>query len=112
MLEHEQELLSALANLEGSGEKPCGCHQNETVLAADPFAPDPSAPGQLSAELELALKELARERTSTGTTSDMSSEAEQAFQEFMEVDVGLPISIDEIIAMAERYPGLKITFSF
>ena len=109
MSEKEQELLSALEDLEASAEKPCGCHEKKA--AADPFGSNPRSGGQLISELDSALKAL-----STGQRAEFSfdipSGADEAFLEFGEVDMGLPVSLEDIVSAAERYPGLKITFSF
>lgn len=107
MSEKEQELLSALENLEAPAEKPCGCHEKKA--AAGPF----STGGQLISELDSALRALSTEqRAATEFSFDVSSGADEAFLEFGEVDMGLPVSLEDIVSAAERYPGLKITFSF
>lgn len=111
MSEREQELLSALENLEVSAEKPCGCHEKKAGAGEDPFAPDLKSGGQLVSELDSALKAVSTEQKAAAEFSfAMSSGADQAFSDLGDVDMGL--SLEDIVSAAERYPGLKITFSF
>jgi hypothetical protein len=113
MSEREQELLSALENLEASAEKPCGCHEKKAATGEDPFASNPKSAGQLISELDSALKAVSTEQKAAAEFSfAMSSGADEAFLEFGEVDMGLPVSLEDIVSAAERHPGLKITFSF
>ena len=113
MSEREQELLSALENLEASAEKPCGCHEKKAGAGGDPFASNPTSGRQLISELDSALKSLSTShKAATEFAFDMSSGADQAFLEFGDGDMGLSLSLEDIVSAAERYPGLKITFSF
>jgi hypothetical protein len=43
---------------------------------------------------------------------DLSVEEELAFLEFAALEEGPTLELNDIIAAAERYPGLKISFSF
>ena len=112
MADYKQELSSALAELERTEEKRCGCQENKTASQDNPFSlgrkedVDP-----LSLELDSALKALVAEGRRPSPV-DSASAAERAFLEFSEVETSLPIALEEIISVAERYPGLKITFSF
>ena len=63
-----------------------------------------------SAELASALDALGAEDREF--RSDRLSAAELASREFSEIDMGAASGLDEILSIAERYPGLKITFSF
>jgi hypothetical protein len=114
MADYKQELSSALAELERTDEKRCGCQENKTASQDDPFSLGRKADvDPLSLELDSALKALVAEGRRPGESPlDASSAAERAFLEFSEVETSLPIALEEIISVAERYPGLKITFSF
>lgn len=116
MAELEQELLSALQGVENtSGEKPCGCQENAGAMSDyDIFAADETTTfGDLAGELDSALNEV-----SFGAGSEfemlenLSGEEELAFLEFAALDEGPQLDLNDIITAAEKYPGLKITFSF
>ena len=111
MADYKQELSSALAELERTEDKRCGCQENKTASQADPFSLGRKDVDPLSLELDSALKALVAEGRRPSPV-DSSSAAERAFLEFSEVETSLPIALEEIISVAERYPGLKITFSF
>lgn len=114
MAELEQELLSALQTLDNVSEKPCGCQEETGTLNNDPFAGGQLlGSADLAAELDSALNQVFAEGTSdTEFLESFSVRDELAFLEFAAVDEGLPLNLNDIIAAAERYPGLKITFSF
>ena len=113
MSEKQEELSSALESLEASAEKPCGCQENKAVAEENPFAAEQRGAHQLASELQSALKALStEEKAAAEFPFDRSSDADRAFLEFGAVDMGLPISLEDIVNAAERYPGLKITFSF
>lgn len=96
----EKELNESLAALGDSGSKPCGCHDANVIEAgANPFA-EFSASEDAGAELELALGSLAGE--------DFSSEDAL---EFASAANGPTLGLEEIVALTQQYPGLKITFS-
>ena len=112
MAELEQELLSALQGVQDtSGEKPCGCQ--EKAGAFSDLASDEMSTGNLADELDSALNEV-----SSGAESgfellgDLSDEDELAFLEFAALDEGPQLDLNDIVTATERYPGLKITFSF
>lgn len=114
MAELEQELLSALQGVENTaGEKPCGCHENAGAMS-DIFAADESlTSGNLAGELDSALNEVSLGMGSEFELLDsLSDEDELAFLEFAALDEGPQLGLNEIITAAEKYPGLKITFSF
>jgi hypothetical protein len=112
MAELEQELLSALQGVQDtSDEKPCGCQ--EKAGAFNEFASDELSTENLAGELDSALNEV-----SFGTESgfelldNLSDEDELAFLEFAALDEGPQLDLNDIVTATERYPGLKITFSF
>lgn len=113
MAELEQELLSALQSLESSPEKPCGCHDKAISGASDAFSLESSATGDLAAQLDAALGQI-----SSGEGFDLefgdtfSLDEDLEFLEFAELEEGPQLDLSDIIAAAERYPGLKISFSF
>ena len=116
MAELEEQLLNALQGLESaSAEKPCGCQEKAGFeSASDIFGFDQaSGSGDLAADLESALNQV-----SSGVGSDiellgdLSVEEELAFLEFAALEEGPTLELNDIIAAAERYPGLKISFSF
>lgn len=114
MAELEQELMSALQGLDSASEKPCGCGQTAESLAADPFGDYQSLEStDLGAELDSALSQVSAEGAGgTELFESFSLEDELASLEFAATDEGLPLALNDIISAAERYPGLKITFSF
>lgn len=110
--------LDLLTSLEAPS--PCGCQE-----AAGPLAGElelgsgeelPSAE-ELEASLEAALTEtpfaldspdvMAFEQALAGM--ELSSEEELAFAA---ADASQPPSIEDVLRLVERYPGLKVTFSF
>ncbi|HUR98942.1 MAG TPA: hypothetical protein VMZ26_12820 [Pyrinomonadaceae bacterium] len=95
----EKELNESLAGLGASSEKPCGCHDAKGAAADNPFA-EFSASEDAAAELELALGALGGE--------DFS--AEDAL-EFAMASSAPSVGLEEIVALTQQYPGLKITFS-
>ena len=97
----EQELNASLAALGDSDSKPCGCHEKNVASAGDdPFA-DLAGSEDPRAELELALGAF-------GGEDDVFSEDALDFAVPTEE---LSVGIEEIVALTQQYPGLKITFS-
>jgi len=83
------------------------------ALDDNPFAPVGKPGDALSNDLASALEALgAEERAASDSLSETLPAAELASREFGEIDMGDALGLDEIISIAERYPGLKITFSF
>jgi hypothetical protein len=94
----EQELATSLAALEN---KPCGCQET----SENPFAgSEVSSSDDLMKELELALSSLG-----SGHLTEQLS-VEEAM-EFASVTGPSGLSLDDIVSILERNPGLKITFS-
>lgn len=101
----EQELTANLAAAVSAAEKPCGCHEK----SENPFGDvEGAAAGSndLLAELELAVSGLGAEFAD----SSQQLTAEEAF-EFASVAGDSGTSLEDIVALVEQYPGLKITFS-
>ena len=112
-MEYEKELANALADLEAATKKDCGCGGTNAAMGDDPFVSVGKQADPFSAELASALNALgAQERAAREFRSDKLSAAELAAREFSEIDAGGALGLDEIVSIAERYPGLKITFSF
>jgi hypothetical protein len=96
----EKELNESLAGLSDSGPTPCGCHEAKAGdTGENPFA-EFSMSEDAGAELELALGSLAGE--------DFSSEDAL---EFAVASSETSVGLEEIVALTQQYPGLKITFS-
>ena len=112
-MEYEKELASALADLEAATKKDCGCGGSKAALDNNPFTPVGKKGDRLSAELASALDALgSAERAASELPYDLSPLAERAFREFSEIEMGGASGLDDIVSIAERYPGIKITFSF
>ncbi len=113
MAELEQEVQNALAALAQEAEKkPCGC--NDTAAAGDALdifgAEESPAPAGLAAQLDMALNSV---RTEDWDPFAASGELTvEAALEFAEVEAGPQLSLNELLALVEKYPGLKITFSY
>lgn len=113
MSQLEQELLSALQTLEATPEKPCGCHGSTATSAADPFGSPLSESIDVAATLDSALNALLAETSAEADLFEtLSVEDELEFLEFAAMDEDISVSLNDIISAAERFPGLKITFSF
>ncbi|HEU4594312.1 MAG TPA: hypothetical protein VFS10_04010 [Pyrinomonadaceae bacterium] len=105
------ETLPPLAEGEAGTEKPCGCHDKAGAGSGEPFAasePAPAAAG-LIAELDAALAGVV-----SGTDAQGGLDL-FAIEEQLELAASggeTLITLEDLIAFAERNPGLKITFSF
>ena len=114
MAEVEQELLSALQALDNApGEKPCGCQETSGAAGSewDVFSSDElSSSTDLVAELDSALSLIGSESGSEFTSLESLSVEEDL--EFASLEEGTKLSLEDILQIAERYPGLKITFSY
>jgi hypothetical protein len=95
----EQELNASLAELGGESDKPCGCHEKGVAMGENPFA-DLSGADDPGAELELAL----------GAFTDEGAFDDSALDFAVPTDAP-NIGLEEIVALTQQYPGLKITFS-
>ena len=113
MAELETNLLNALQNAESvAKDKPCGCHEKSASAEADVFGPGQMGDGSdLEAQLDAALgAALSGAESSDFATFDaLSLDEEMAFAE---VNEGANLSLEDILTLTEKYPGLKITFSY
>ena len=107
MAELEEQLLRALDAVSGSGAKPCGCSETAATAESELFSDvTVSASGDLEGQLDSALGALSSDLTAFDT---LAVEDELLFAE---VDQGPELNLRDVLETAERYPGLKITFSF
>lgn len=114
MAELETNLLKALQNAESaSAEKPCGCHEKAASAesATDMFGFGQSGEGaDLGAQLDAALgAALSGAENDLAAFDTLSLDEEMAFAQVSE---GANLSLEDILALTEKYPGLKITFSY
>src|SRR5690348_6327394 len=96
--------------------KPCHCHDNDPVeLSADPLA----GPMPTVSDVEAALAELGGAAVTAAPESlelefaalDDALSSIDAFE--LERASSLPaVGLEDLLALAERYPGLKVTLSF
>jgi hypothetical protein len=102
----EQDLLNALEAAESTAvdnSSDCGCGGKASAADFDPFgSEDFSVDADLGSQLDSALAEV---ELSAGP---LTLEEELEFAALS--DTG-GVSIADIAALAEKYPGLKITFS-
>ena len=96
----EQELNASLAALGGESDKPCGCHDKTAASMDDNPVADLSGADDPGAELELAL----------GAFGDEGAFDDSALDFAVPTDAP-NIGLEEIVALTQQYPGLKITFS-
>jgi hypothetical protein len=97
-MSNEQDTYSALTSPEKKG--PCGCSGAEAASSQD----------ELITELDAALRELGNDDGGDSLGLDEAGLGEDLL--FSEIDQRPPVTLDDVIALAEQYPGLKITFSF
>lgn len=111
MAELETNLLNALQSAQSvSAEKPCGCHDKAASgELADPFGQTGDA-SDLVAQLDSALgAALSGAQTDFAGLDTLSFDEEMAFAQMSE---GTNLRLEDILALTEKYPGLKITFSY
>lgn len=97
--------IDPFANLESvtdTGEKkPCGCRESELAALGSE---------DMAIELDSALSALAADvDLDSSLTSLLSQEEELAFAGLEEAGQA---ELESILTLVEKYPGLKITFSF
>ena len=105
------EALPPLAADETGAEKPCGCHDKMNESTGDPFSSSEpgSASAGLIAELDSALAGVLSGADASGGPDLL------AIEEQLELAASggeSQITLEDLLAFAERNPGLKITFSF
>lgn len=117
MAELEQELLGALQALDNSStaEKPCGCQEAAGASAltseSNIFGFDQlSSSTDLTAELDSALDSLLSEGGSEFAGLESLSIEDEL--EFAALEEGTSLTLEDILEITEKYPGLKITFSY
>ena len=102
-------LTKALAEVEAErGRKPCGC-QDAASAAGDPFARS-VAGGDLTTQLNAALEAL-----SGGAEPDLLSPVDEDLESelaFADLSEPLSLTLEEMLEVLERNPGLKITLSY
>ena len=100
MAPNAQQLLDDLAALEGSApaKSPCGCGGTDAVAASD-----------LGADLDAALQALGGEGGGD-LALDFEESDDLLFSDFEGQESN--VNLDDLVFLAERYPGLKITISF
>jgi hypothetical protein len=110
MADLETNLLNALQNAQATtGEKPCGCHDKAAASLAEGFD-ELSDSSDLAAQLDSALgAALSGAESEFASLDTLSLDEELAFAQMSE---GTNLSLEDILALTEKYPGLKITFSY
>jgi hypothetical protein len=105
------EALPPLAADAAGAEKPCGCHDQTGASSAAPLSESEpgSASAGLIAELDAAL---AGALSGADTSGGLDLLAIEEQLELAASGGETQITLEDLIAFAERNPGLKITFSF
>jgi hypothetical protein len=110
-----EELFESLAALTASaGYSPCaGCDETsgeDTSMSQDFFASEgESGSDDLVAQLEAALSNLSTEDASPFSLDALSLDEQLEFAAFGDEN---SLTLEDLLAFAERNPGLKITFSY
>lgn len=88
---------------------PCGCKEG-AAAHADIFAETTShSIERLGADLDAALAAFAGSEENLSLAQDLSAEEEL---DFADLETQSGVTLQDILALVERNPGLKITFSF
>jgi hypothetical protein len=102
----ELDLQSAIEAVQNTAaEKPgdCGCGGKSSLTEGDPFdSAEAFATDDLTGQLDSALAEVEM------SAEPLSVDEELAFAALGEVT---GVTLSDIAALVERYPGLKVTFS-
>jgi hypothetical protein len=111
MADLETNLLNALQNAQATaGEKPCGCHENQAATSEEATFDQLTDSSDLVAQLDSALgAALSGAESEFASLDTLSLDEELAFAQMSE---GTNLSLEDILALTEKYPGLKITFSY
>lgn len=100
----DQELFDALQSVAAPAAKQdCGCQQG---AAGGEMLADFDDPGSA---LNAALDALPGSASADFDALNALSESSLAFSD---LEQGLNVKLEDILAIAEKYPGLKITFSY
>jgi hypothetical protein len=98
-----ESLTAATTDETGSAKKsPCGCGEAMSVNTVS---------GDLAAELEAALDALGSE-SGGGDLLRIDDSALDEDLLFSDLEQEPSITLQDIVSLAEQYPGLKITISF
>jgi len=95
--------IEAVQNTASEKSGDCGCGGKSSFAEADPFeSAETFAASDLASQLDSALAEV-----------EMSADTLSADEELAFAALGdaTGVSLSDIAALVERYPGLKITFS-
>lgn len=103
----DEELELSLAALESEDDKPCGCSDKTAMETDNPFGLEEfSESDDLIAELDFALNSI----ESGGEMMAGDALSSDAFE--LEMMGGTSeIKLEDLIALTEKNPGLKITIS-
>lgn len=104
----DEELEASFAALEAGDDKPCGCGNKTEMESENPFGMDAfSESDELENELQLALDSFdGGAGTFSGDPFSSDNELELAM-----MGETSQITLENLIALTERNPGLKITLS-
>ncbi len=109
------ELFESLSALVASaGNRPCApCDEpsgEDTIMSQELFASaGESGSEDLVAQLESALSNLSSESAEGAPFDPLSLEEQLEFAAFGDENT---LTLEDLLAFAERHPGLKITFSY
>jgi hypothetical protein len=100
----DQEIYDTLSGPESAPAKksPCGCNEPDMSASAGSVG--------LAGELESALDALGSVSGGDGLDLDVSSIDEDLL--FADAGQEPSITLQDLVSLAEQYPGLKITISF
>jgi hypothetical protein len=107
MADLEQELLSALEAVETAQKGNCNCQEQASLSLEDPFGKSLSDPG---VALDAALDALTS--TTDSDAASLRSLAAQDELEFADLEQESILQLQDLLTLIEKYPGLKITFSY
>jgi hypothetical protein len=104
----DDELLSGLDSVESATAKsPCKCQDQSDAMLEDTLGTMPSDP---DLELDAALDALSSTGESgVGLLTSMGAEDEL---EFADLAQDSDLQLKDLLSLVEKYPGLKITFSY
>lgn len=91
---------------------PCGCGQPSGTAGESERQMGGSAlsPAEVTGEVDAALAALSSGLDEGAALTELLNL--DVDLEFAELSAGAEITLEDVIRLAERYPGLKVTFSF